>query len=125
MSGDKKLSENVSLINGIESLYSSWYRNLIITIGAGLLLYIQFIKNENLINKKFKIIIFMFILTGIITGIYYTREYYKKIEYIKKNNLQGILDIQLNSFNKTMIASLLITLYIITFFYIIDYIKNK
>ena len=102
MSDDKKLYKNASLINGVESLYSSWYRNLIITIGAGLLLYIQFIKNENLINKKFKIIIFMFILTGIVTGIYYTREYYNKIENIKKNNLQGVLDIQLNNVNKAI-----------------------
>ena len=91
----------IHLADNAENIYSSWYRNMIILISAGLFI-LNF--NNNIYSKILSIIL---IILGIITGIVSTYLYMKKLELFKNNKIAKVLEIKLKN-NLIQITSIII-----------------
>ena len=106
-------SKNISLINTAESIYSSWMRNMIILVGAGITLYS--FSNKSQYNA---IVSFFLIINGIILGTYQLFNYKQITTACMNNNEEELQNIYKNTNNQ--IIYILITLsYIFVLIYII------
>ena len=102
----------IHLADNAENIYSSWFRNMIILISAGLFL-LNF--NKNIYSRILSIIL---IISGIITGIISTYLYMKKIKLFNNDEISKVLKIKLNNYSIQITSIIILFIYTIVLIYL-------
>ena len=122
-----EIQKMISLINSSESTYSSWMRNMIILVGAGIAVHgikdhpklaKKIFLTENIKIDTFEIVSILLIIAGSVLGIFTLNSYIRKVNAARNMNYNEIYNTHFNTRVIEKVSSFVTLIYILVLFVI-------